>query len=105
MLKQYASETKVESKTMKELVFKAADKDGHFRRKASRFRDWVSADPEAEFPAEKICAISEFELSLVSCFHVQCCNIDWGMAIYQVGHIAPISCTSSKGCKISSKEW
>jgi glutathionyl-hydroquinone reductase len=30
-----------------------ADKDGHFRRKASQFRNWISADPNAEFPAEK----------------------------------------------------
>ena len=30
-----------------------ADTDGHFRRKASQFRDFVSKDPEAEFPAEK----------------------------------------------------
>lgn len=30
-----------------------ADKDGHFRRKASQFRSSVSADPNAEFPAEK----------------------------------------------------
>ena len=30
-----------------------ADKDGHFRRKASQFRNWVTTDPAAEFPAEK----------------------------------------------------
>jgi hypothetical protein len=30
-----------------------ADKDGHFRRKASQFRNFVSPDPTAEFPAEK----------------------------------------------------
>ena len=30
-----------------------ADKDGHFRRKESQFRNWVTADPDAEFPAEK----------------------------------------------------
>ncbi|KAL8686761.1 MAG: hypothetical protein Q9218_006886, partial [Villophora microphyllina] len=29
------------------------DKDGHFRRKPSQFRNWVSDDPQAEFPAEK----------------------------------------------------
>lgn len=30
-----------------------ADKDGKFRRPASKFRNFVSADPGAEFPAEK----------------------------------------------------
>lgn len=30
-----------------------ADKDGHFRRKPSQFRNFVEADPDAEFPAEK----------------------------------------------------
>lgn len=30
-----------------------SDKDGHFRRKESQFRKSVSADPAAEFPAEK----------------------------------------------------
>ena len=34
-------------------VFKHADDDGKFRRSASQFRDWVSPDPSAEFPAEK----------------------------------------------------
>ncbi|KAL8639334.1 MAG: hypothetical protein Q9228_003626 [Teloschistes exilis] len=30
-----------------------ADTDGHFRRKPSQFRAWISDDPQAEFPAEK----------------------------------------------------
>ena len=30
-----------------------ADKDGHFRRKDSAFRDWISKDPNAKFPAER----------------------------------------------------
>lgn len=30
-----------------------ADKDGHFRRKDSVFRDWISKDPNSKFPAEK----------------------------------------------------
>lgn len=30
-----------------------ADKDGKFRRQTSQFRNWLSADSEAEFPAEK----------------------------------------------------
>ncbi|KAK5070729.1 hypothetical protein LTS08_000376 [Lithohypha guttulata] len=30
-----------------------ADKDGHFRRKDSQFRDWISRDQNAKFPAEK----------------------------------------------------
>ncbi|KAK5940784.1 hypothetical protein PMZ80_007201 [Knufia obscura] len=30
-----------------------ADKDGHFRRKDSSFRDWISRDPNSKFPAEK----------------------------------------------------
>lgn len=30
-----------------------ADKDGHFRRENSKFRDWVSRDQHAKFPAEK----------------------------------------------------
>jgi len=29
------------------------DKDGHFRRQVSSFRNFVSADPNAEFPAQK----------------------------------------------------
>lgn len=29
------------------------DSDGHFRRKDSAFRSWISRDPAAEFPAEK----------------------------------------------------
>jgi len=48
-----ASNTEAESKDPKEVVFNAADKNNHSRRKASQFRNWVSADPEAEFPAEK----------------------------------------------------
>ncbi|MCJ1433850.1 hypothetical protein MMC27_003215 [Xylographa pallens] len=32
---------------------KLADEDGHFRRPASKFRDSVSPDPSAPFPAEK----------------------------------------------------
>lgn len=30
-----------------------ADKDGHFRRKDSSFRDFISKDPSSKFPAEK----------------------------------------------------
>ena len=30
-----------------------ADKDGQFRRKPSVFRNFISSDPESEFPAEK----------------------------------------------------
>ena len=37
----------------KELALEAADKDGNFRRQASQFRNWVSVDPKAKFPAEK----------------------------------------------------
>lgn len=29
------------------------DEDGHFRRKASTFRDWISSKPGARFPPEK----------------------------------------------------
>jgi glutathionyl-hydroquinone reductase len=46
------SKTEAESKDVTEVVFNEADSDGHYRRKASQFRNWVSADPEAEFPAE-----------------------------------------------------
>ncbi|KAJ5707236.1 hypothetical protein N7488_007037 [Penicillium malachiteum] len=38
---------------MTDPIFKLADADGHFRRKASAFRSSVSRDPSAEFPAEK----------------------------------------------------
>lgn len=34
-------------------TLKHADDDGHFRRAASKFRDWISPDPSAAFPAEK----------------------------------------------------
>ncbi|KAJ6172398.1 hypothetical protein N7470_001465 [Penicillium chermesinum] len=34
-------------------TFKFADSDGHFRRKDSAFRSWISRDPAAELPAEK----------------------------------------------------
>lgn len=30
-----------------------ADKDGHFRRKDSSFRNWISKDPQSKYPAEK----------------------------------------------------
>lgn len=30
-----------------------ADKDGHFRRQPSQFRDWISRESGAEFPPEK----------------------------------------------------
>lgn len=30
-----------------------ADKDGHFRRQPSKFRDWISRESGAKFPAEK----------------------------------------------------
>lgn len=33
-------------------IYKHADKDGHFRRKDSAFRSFVSRSPDAEFPAE-----------------------------------------------------
>lgn len=36
-----------------EAIVHHADNDGHFRRQASQFRDWVSPDPNADFPAEK----------------------------------------------------
>lgn len=29
-----------------------SDADGHFRRKDSAFRDWISNDPNSKFPAE-----------------------------------------------------
>ncbi|KAM3420805.1 hypothetical protein BST61_g4050 [Cercospora zeina] len=29
-----------------------SDKDGHFRRKDSAFRDWISKDPNSKYPAE-----------------------------------------------------
>ncbi|KAJ5591730.1 uncharacterized protein N7459_002099 [Penicillium hispanicum] len=34
-------------------VYKFADSDGHFRRKDSAFRSWVSQNPSADFPAER----------------------------------------------------
>ncbi|KAL4938620.1 hypothetical protein BDV06DRAFT_225811 [Aspergillus oleicola] len=34
-------------------IYKLADKDGHFRRKDSVFRSWISRSPGAEFPPEK----------------------------------------------------
>ncbi|KAL4925899.1 haloacid dehalogenase, type II [Aspergillus undulatus] len=34
-------------------IYKLADKDGHFRRKDSVFRSWISRAPDAEFPPEK----------------------------------------------------
>lgn len=48
-----ASKTEAESKNTKEAIYNLADKDGHFRRKESQFRDWVTPDPNAHFPAEK----------------------------------------------------
>ncbi|KAK9453299.1 glutathione S-transferase [Dipodascopsis uninucleata] len=33
-------------------ILKWASKDGEFRRKPSSFRNWISRDPRAEFPAE-----------------------------------------------------
>lgn len=45
----------------KKTVYDFAGKDGKFRRQVSSFRDWVSPDPDAEFPAEKdryVCAPS-----------------------------------------------
>ncbi|KAL9109017.1 MAG: hypothetical protein Q9227_006257 [Pyrenula ochraceoflavens] len=33
-------------------IYKHADDDGHFRRKDSAFRDFVSSDPTSSFPAE-----------------------------------------------------
>ena len=32
---------------------KHADKDGQFRRKDARFRNFIQADPSSDFPAEK----------------------------------------------------
>lgn len=34
-------------------MYKFADSDGHFRRKDSAFRSWVSRNPSADFPAER----------------------------------------------------
>ncbi|KAL2824658.1 glutathione S-transferase [Aspergillus cavernicola] len=34
-------------------IYKLADKDGHFRRKDSVFRSWISRSPDAEYPPEK----------------------------------------------------
>ena len=34
-----------------ELDYLSGDKDGHFQRKESVFRDWIEADPDATFPA------------------------------------------------------
>lgn len=34
------------------VVHKHADADGHFRRKASSFRDTISKDPKSKYPAE-----------------------------------------------------
>lgn len=34
-------------------ILNYADKDGEFKRKPSAFRNWVSKDKDAEFPAEK----------------------------------------------------
>jgi hypothetical protein len=32
---------------------KPGDKSGEFKRQVSSFRNWISSDPDAEFPAEK----------------------------------------------------
>lgn len=48
-----ANGTETRDTAPKDPIFNLADKDGHVRRKASQFRNWVSADPEAEFVAEK----------------------------------------------------
>jgi hypothetical protein len=32
---------------------KPGDKSGEFKRQVSSFRNWISSDPNAEFPAEK----------------------------------------------------
>ena len=32
---------------------KPGDKSGEFKRQVSSFRNWISSDPGAEFPAEK----------------------------------------------------
>lgn len=45
----------------KKTIYDFASKDGKFRRQVSSFRNWVSPDPAAEFPAEKdryVCAPS-----------------------------------------------
>lgn len=34
-------------------VRSVADKDGHFRRQDSKFRSWISSEPNADFPPEK----------------------------------------------------
>lgn len=39
--------------TDKAEIFKHADKDGHFRRKESSFRYFISKEPSSKFPAEK----------------------------------------------------
>ena len=39
--------------TANEAILLATDKDGNFQRKDSTFRNFVSADSDAEFPAEK----------------------------------------------------
>lgn len=38
---------------MQRATHKHADTDGHFRRKDSAFRDWISTEPNAKFPPEK----------------------------------------------------
>ncbi len=47
------SNTKLTIMATDEKKLEMTDSDGHFRRKASQFRNFVSADPSAEFPAEK----------------------------------------------------
>lgn len=40
-----------------------ADKDGHFRRQPSKFRDWISKESEAKFRPEKdryVCCLKAF---------------------------------------------
>lgn len=48
-----ANNTEKDSIAKTKVVINPIDKDGHYRRKASQFRDWVSADQEAKFPAER----------------------------------------------------
>jgi len=41
------------SEAMQRLTHQYADHDGHFRRKDSTFRNWISTEPGARFAPEK----------------------------------------------------
>jgi glutathionyl-hydroquinone reductase len=47
------AENQQEPNKPKRSIYEHAEADGHFRRKESQFRNWISSDPNAEFPAEK----------------------------------------------------